>query len=401
MDASRSNSPSRKSRFRSQSGAAYRPTGPAEEALPETEEESPVYAEGEVYEDGVPVEPEAADYPPAEIPPDESYHAAETASAETLPADAPTEEDSLPAGYRLTRSTENLPVRRRGVPGWVFALVSLLCLAMGGLGGYFSRSNATVASTSPTGPAATAHTGPILALAPAVLAEVDAAFVANKQGQFADARKRFDALAEQHPDWVSMRIEAARTTMYEHDFEAAERSLNTIQRAGANVDAEFLMGLLQMTTQTYDKSDAAFTRAIALDPTRADVFYFWGESLRRQGKPQDAADKFRQALIRNQYETTEGLYQLKLWLSEIQADQEKAKGTIAKIDEDLASGHPSGPALFAAAAREIKDGKFKEAGAHVGQAQKVMEPAVFRVVLQDPTFLQENFRPEFAPYFQP
>ena len=31
-----------------------------------------------------------------------------------------------------------------------------------------------------------------------------------------------------------------------------------------------------------------------------------------------------------------------------------------------------------------------------------MEPAVFRVILQDPTFLeQEDFRPEIAPFYQP
>ena len=155
-----------------------------------------------------------------------------------------------------------------------------------------------------------------------------------------------------------------------------------------------------MTMQAFDKSEAAFGRAIAIDPSRPDVFYFWGECLRREGKPQDAAEKFYQALIRNQYETTEGLYQLKLWLSEIQADQEGAKGSNAKIDADLATSHPSGAALFAAAARHIKAGQFKEAGERVGQAQKVLEPAVFRVVLQDPFFLQENYRPELAPYYK-
>ena len=44
---------------------------------------------------------------------------------------------------------------------------------------------------------------------------------------------------------------------------------------------------------------------------------------------------------------------------------------------------------------------MKEAAARIGQAQKVMEPAVFRVILQDPTFLeQENFRPEHRTLLQ-
>ncbi len=349
MDASRQNSPSRKSRFRSQSGAPYRPAA-AEEATPETDEEAPVYAEEEIYAEGAPVEDGTADPYVGELPPEEVY-AVEAPAGEELPP-----EDYLPAGLRLTRSTENQPIQRIGVSGWTVALVSSLCLLLGGSVGYLLRSPGVPANTAASGPVGAGRPGPILPLAPSVLADVDAAFDANKQGQFADARQRFNVLADGHPNWVSMRIEAARATMYEHDFDAAGKILTTVQRAGANVDAEFLSGLLEMTTQTYDKSEEAFARAIALDPTRADVFYFWGECLRREGKPQEAADKFREALVRNQYETTEGLYQLKLWLSEIQADEEAAKGTNAKIDADLASGHPSGPALFAAAAREIKAG---------------------------------------------
>ena len=197
-----------------------------------------------------------------------------------------------------------------------------------------------------------------------------------------------------------MQIEAARAALYEHNFDEADRLLRTLLRAGPSADGEFLSGLLQMTLQAFDKSEAAFGRAIAIDPSRPDIFYFWGECLRREGKPQDAAEKFHQALIRNQYETTEGLYQLKLWLSEIQADQEIAKGSNAKIDADLATGHPSGAALFAAAARYVKAGQFKEAGERIGQAQKTLDPAVFRVVLQDPSFLQESYRPELAPFYK-
>ena len=52
--------------------------------------------------------------------------------------------------------------------------------------------------------------------------------------------------------------------------------------------------------------------------------------------------KFQEALVRNQYETTEGLYQLKLWLSQIQADQEAAKDTNARVDAGSGVGAPVG-----------------------------------------------------------
>ncbi len=390
MDASRYNSPSRKSRFRSQGGAPYRPAAPAEEPpAPEGENKpAPVHAEAKT---------EATD------PLTTGYLPAEEASTPAIPAGkAPLEDDGLPAGLRLTRSADAPRVHSRGVSGWVATLLALACLALGGLVGYILRANGAAAiHAAAVNSTASERTAPVLPLAPAVLSDLDAAFGANKAGQFADARRRFDALADKHPNWTSLRIEAARSTLYEHNFNAAAAILVDVERTGANADAAFLNGLLQMTKQAYDKSEEAFARAVAIDPARPDIFYFWGECLRREGKPQDAAQKFHEALIRNQYETAEGLYQLKLWLSEIQADQESVKGTNAKIDADLASGHPSGPALFAAAAREIKAGHMKEAAARIGQAQKVMEPAVFRVVLQDPTFLEQNFQPDLAPFYQP
>ena len=396
MDASRYNSPSRKSRFRSQSGTPYRPAAPTDGPAP-LEEEASAEPEEEVYAETAPVEAEAADPLATGALPEEELYAADQPAAE-----APPEDESLPAGLRLTRSADAPNVQRRGVPGWVAALASLGCLLLGGVGAYLLQSHGSAAaSTATANRAATERTAPVIPLAPAVLGDVDAAFAANKAGQFTDARLKFGVLASSHPDWASMRIEAARSALYEHDFDGAKLMLSAVERAGANVDASLLTGLLQMTIKSYDKAELAFAQAVAIDPSRPDVFFFWGECLRREGRPQDAAEKFHQALLRNQYETTEGLYQLKLWLSEIQADQEAAKSTNAKIDADLASGHPSGPALFAAAAREIKAGKLKEAGAHIGQAQKVMEPAVFRVILQDPTFLEQDLRPELAPFYHP
>ena len=355
MDASRYNSPSRKSRFRSQSGAPYRPAAPAEEPpAPEGEDEqAPVYAGEETDTEAVPLEAETETADPLAT----GYLPVNEPSTATIPdAEVPPPDDGLPAGLRLTRSADSMRVQSRGVSGWMAGLLALTCLVVGGGAGYLVRANgAATHAAAVAGSAAAERTAPVLPLTPAVLSDVDAAFGANKAGQFADARRRFDALADQHPNWPSMRIEAARTTLYEHDFEAAGAILAGVERAGANVDAAFLNGLLQMTMQAYDKSEEAFARAVAIDPARPDIFYFWGECLRREGKPQDAAQKFHEALVRNQYETTEGLYQLKLWLSEIQADQESAKDTNAKIDADLVSGHPSGPALFAAAAREIEE----------------------------------------------
>ena len=388
MDASRYNSPSRKSRFRASGTSSYRQGPSTGEPTPEASDGAEGYAPDEIPSDLPAPEAELTDAPTPE-----------TGEPGAPPVEEPaTAEDQLPAGLRLTRSVDGSGDRVRRPSLWRTALTGGLCLALGGVGGYFLRLRRGDAASS--GSESSRVVAPIPLPNPATLAEIDAAFEASKQGKFTDARQDFARLADHHRDWPSMQIEAARAALYEHNFDEADRLLSTLLRAGPSADGEFLSGLLQMTLQAFDKSEAAFGRAIAVDPSRPDIFYFWGECLRREGKPQDAAEKFHQALIRNQYETTEGLYLLKLWLSEIQADQEAAKGSNAKIDAELANGHPSGAALFAAAARHIKAGQFKEAGDRVGQAQKALDPAVFRVILQDPIFLQESYRPELAPFYK-
>jgi Tfp pilus assembly protein PilF len=312
----------------------------------------------------------------------------------------PAEQDNLPAGLRLTRSSDHYGPKHRGVSGWLAGAIAVAGVLLGWLLAYSLQPAGPVIRRLPDGTLNPNRGGPVIPLAAAEMADVDAAFEATKQGRFSDARLRFTALAEKHPGWASMRIEAARSTMYEHDFDKASGIVASIARTADNADAEFLNGLLNMTTEVYDKAEEGFARAIALDPARPDIFYFWGECLRREGKPREAAVKFHEALMRNQYETSEGLFTLKLWLSEIQANDETTQEVNTAIDNDLASGHPSGPALFAAAARDLKAGRAAEAGQHIAAAQKVMEPAVFRVILQDPTFLQEGYRPELAPFYQ-
>ena len=165
-------------------------------------------------------------------------------------------------------------------------------------------------------------------------------------------------------------------------------------------DADFMVALLHLTTKEFDLAEASFGTAVALDPSRADFFYFWGECLRRDGKPQEAIDKFRAALLRNQYENSEGLYQLKLWLSEIQADREEATGGGKEIDNALAQARPPYEALFAAAGRAVKARRFADAAGFFARAQAITEPSVFRVILQDPSFLEESTRPELAGFYK-
>ncbi len=390
------NQPRRKSRLRSRDGDPVRrvPASPDPASdLPVSEEPAatPVY------------------YP--SLDPEASYVAASTASVEDVD-EAPglsearrlspdDEDDELPEAFRLKKVYSAPAPARHPLTDWRWLLLLLALLGGGLYAGYLlGQRSAAPQGVSPRTrflQASRAIVGPIT---PDVQAEVDAAFDANKKGRYDDARRRFSLLREKHPEWPSMAIEVARTCLYQHDTQEAQNILGVLIANGLTPDAEFILALLHLTNQEYDLAETSFGLAVALDPGRPDFYFFWGECLRRDGKPQEAIGKFRAALLRNQYENSEGLYQLKLWLSEIQADQEEASGGGKEIDAALSQPHPPYEALFAAAARAIKVRRFSDAADFIRQAQGFTEPAVFRVILQDPTFMEESMRPQLAEFYK-
>ena len=281
-------------------------------------------------------------------------------------------------------------------------LLSLFVLAAAAItcGYLLGLRNAAPQGVSPRNLYLQGTRGVLGPLDPKVQTEVDDAFEATKRGSYDEGRRRFTALHDKHPEWPSMAVETARDSLYQHDAQGAQNILGVLAANRVTPDADFMMALLHLTNKEFDLAEVAFATAVALDPARPDYYFFWGECLRRDGKPQEAIDKFRSALLRNQYENVEGLYQLKLWLSEIQADKEESSGAGKEIDAALSQPRPPYEALFAAAGRAIKVNRFADAASFIAKAQEVTEPAVFRVILQDPTFLEESTRPELAEFYK-
>ena len=310
-------------------------------------------------------------------------------------------DDELPEAFRLNKVYSAAPPRRHPLTDWRWLL--LLCALLGGglAGGYLlGQRSAAPQGVSPRNLYLQANRAVLGPLDPKVQAEVDDAFEATKKGRYDDARRRFSALREKHPEWPSMAVEASRDCLYQGDTQAAQNILGVLTANRLTPDADFMLALLHLTNKEFDLAETSFGTAVALDPARPDFYYFWGECLRRDGKPQEAIGRFRSALLRNQYENSEGLYQLKLWLSEIQSDQEEASGGGKEIDAALAQARPPYEALFAAAGRALKVRRYADAADFITQAQTITEPAVFRVIMQDPTFLEESTRPELAGFYK-
>ena len=384
-DSARFNSPSRKSRFRAQGRG--RPSmyssgpGAAENTPVDAAAAEMAGAEDDHYED-MPVEGMPGEGP---LPEDTAEHA--------VP-----EQDDIPVALRLTRDPDMVVVRQ-GITKGTLSLLALAALVVGGGAGYL-LGHSQAAAQAPLRTADTTKNLLPIPLSNETQAALETAFTNTKQGHYTEARQQFEALYAKHPEWPSMEIEAARAALYQRDMDGTQSLLTAATRERPLADAALLAALLHLAAQEYDTADGAFAQAAATDPARSDIYYFWGENLRREGKPQQAASRFKSALVRNQYENVEPLYLLKYWISLVQADQEASSGEGPKIDASLASAHPTSAALFAGAVRALKAGNYKDAAALVTRAQAVTDPTVFGVIMRDPTFMEVNLRPEFAPFYK-
>ncbi len=381
------NQPRRKSRLRSRDSDSPRRCPEESPGFDAPTDTSPV--ETPVYDPG--------------LESDRSFAPAAGPTATDVSEAPPTADgdDELPEAFRLNKVYTAPPPPRHPLTDWRWLLMLFALLGAGLFMGYqLGLRSVPPQGVSPRTAYLLANRAVLGPLDPKVQAEVDDAFEATKKGRYPEARQRFAALWEKHPEWPSMAVETSRDALYEHNTQTAQNILGVLTANRLTPDADFMLALLHLTNQEFDLAEIAFGTAVALDPARADFYYFWGECLRRDGKPQEAIDKFRSALLRNQYENAEGLYQLKLWLSEIQADKQEPSGGGKEIDAALAQTNPPYEALFAAAGRAIKVGRFADAADFIAKARVTTEPAVFRVILQDPTFLEESTRPQLAGFYK-
>lgn len=295
---------------------------------------------------------------------------------------------------------------RRFSSGWV-ALFSLAFLTLGVIGGYYlpkppdkGLADRAAATQDPAAKAA-APAEAFPRLTRADNADLDAAYEALSTGKYEEAEKRFATLHSQHPGWVSMEIEVGEAQGHQQDWARARSTLEAAAEAGQlPAEANFQLGLLFAARKEDYESNASFEKAAAIDPSRADVYFRWGECLRAEGKTLEATSKFRSALTRNRDVTVDSIYRLKLWLSELELGGEEGGGASTRIDTALAMPRVTMEALVAGAYRSIKAGKMQDAADALARAQKFVEPTLFSAILLDPAFVQENWRPEFAPFFK-
>ena len=309
-------------------------------------------------------------------------------------------EETLPRALQLTRASRSRPAQKR--PSlWSTSLLALACLGLGSFAGYRlakhgQNSSAPDASDNPGSP----QKG-VITLSPTDDEELDAAYDARHAHRYDEAKKFFNALERRHPDWGPIKVEQGRTLFYENNSYDASVVLKTAaERGWKPAEAYFLLGVLNKGRQSFPQAELCFARAVAIDPTEPEYYFFWGECLRGEGKLLEATAKLRSALLRSQYETATGLYQAKLWLCAIEAGQEGTADLNAEIDAALAQPQPPMAAFVAVAARNLRAGNFSAAAANLSRARRRADAMVFRYIISDPVFVPGYSQPELAKFFQ-
>ena len=187
------------------------------------------------------------------------------------------------------------PGKRRRLPlGFVVLLLSV-CSTLAALGGYLlaKPTRRAIVLNVPRG--VQENLKPVT---PTEEGGLDAAYKARHQKEFARAMQLFALLAPKPWNHGAMELEIGRTLLYQGKFSDARAVLETAADKGTMAaDANLLLGALYKAQKSYPQAETSFAAAVALDPTRPEYYYIWGECLREEGKLLEATTKLRSALI--------------------------------------------------------------------------------------------------------
>jgi tetratricopeptide (TPR) repeat protein len=211
-----------------------------------------------------------------------------------------------------------------------------------------------------------------------------------------EALEKFGKALEADATLPGVRYQMAVAAYQAGDNEAAKNYAGEAIAAGENTaDAQILLGTMAARDGDHATAAAAFGAAVAADPANAMAYYNWSESLRHNGKAEEALEKLRMALTRN---PGEPLYALKQRLARIEAGDDVA-GLTEEARAQVNLDPPAGDWLLTAAAIDLANGDSASAARMLEGARVNMQPILFVGVLQeDPFFRRYKDDPAVAPF---
>ena len=131
-----------------------------------------------------------------------------------------------------------------------------------------------------------------------------------------------------------------------------------------------------------------------LTPPTGKYFFYWGECLRREGKPQAAVTAFEQALERPYTAEDGDLYLFKQRLAKVELGHDEVFN--AELASHLKQPPVGGEWLLLAAAQDFEHQAYASAGERLKQATDRLPSAVYAAITHDYLFQAQAKRSEVA-----
>jgi Tfp pilus assembly protein PilF len=301
---------------------------------------------------------------------------------------------SVPVGRR-----SKAPRVRRPLFWLTLQIVGALLLVAAFLLGRTSVPR-TLPPPKPAAPAAPGLSGDssgAAAIDPAAAKIIDEAMAAEQDRDF---RKATDLLLKVQQDFPHVRdldFHLANLALEENDPARALPLLNQSIAEGEQVAASYKVRGTVLNRKAPGRGMDDFESATKVDPFSAENFYFWGEALRRAGKPQAALVKLQQAMDRLREPALEAEYRLKIRLTQVELGQEPQFA--AEMAQQLAQTPPPPEWLLTAAAIALQHRNFAQAADFLDKASHGMSPDLFSLNMRDYFFFGYRQEKQLAKFF--
>lgn len=344
--------------------------------------------------------PKAAEGEASEAPLEDDRLTLPTIEAEA--AGGSPRDNALPAmTARTRRRTSSSP---RG-PRWLALAAIVLALAGIVAAGRFIARLARPAPAPVLAASPTATASPQETRAPARTLSARANELADKIAEAARNNDPAKALAlcvlarSEGTNIYGLAYQEARFAAATNDFPAAAIGINRSLDANEEVSASYILraGLLARTgKQAGVLRD--YEAAAAAAPFEPKPFFFWGEALRRTGRPQAALVRLEEAVSRATDPDTADLYRFKQRLTLIEMD--RAAEIAEELKARLALPSPPPDWILTAAAVELRKGDFPAASRFLDRAAAAFTPEQLESRLRDYFFFGFAREPALARFYE-
>ena len=189
---------------------------------------------------------------------------------------------------------------------------------------------------------------------------VEQALVLEHAGRWNDASERFVAAKHKDLRYRGILYRVGKLAYDKGNFDTADRLLDRALAFGENVDmANYLRGLIATRRRDLAAAERFFQAATTAEPFAADYYYYWGEALRLDNRPQDAAARYEQAARRARDDQDLAVCQFKVRIGRLEAG-ENAK-LKAEIEEQGSTGPLSLDWSLTDAALAIRENRIEDA----------------------------------------